>query len=654
MNYEFDKIPKISEHSIENYTNEEISLDELFEYDMINSYTPIDEKEFWEQFNDLSSEDREGLKRTYEYELHVAYELEKTFNIEEEEQKLKEEQESENNKLEEYEINNDKLANQTFEKYFQLYETGVIDEKYITDENFNPREQRFLYKRLQAQIRYNQTQIQVANIQEKIIIEDKGKLDTIAEYLIRNWGLFQDIGKRKLFISNLESGYTEFKITAQNNWWKRINYRLYQLKTNRDGTTYFKKVTVQSNELENQLIQHVDVLKSPIYNKISFKNGIYNSDTNLLETKGNVSLYTKLNIPYNYNPQANGGKLEKWLKEAVFSKNPGDLQGLFEYIGYVIIEPGHKKHQWMLFIFGAGGTGKSMLLRIISKAIGDENCCTINLPKILKGNDFEYAGIVNKTLIRIEEIDGNKVENFAWFKEHTGGGPISIEQKGKQSFQLASEDIGHIIGIGNRIMQTDNMDKSFLRRLLLLEFTYKPTIEERNNNVNFENEILEDKEGLEWLIYNSIQAYQDMIKNKRNPVLLLNEEENETKLLKLHKQELYLINKYCQITDTDIEDVPLTKRLFFKLMNYFAENEPIDIKQQNSPAWKKLIKEFTGNYLNDNNTLKKRQIKKNRYPYWIDLDFKPEVYEEYCRICPDCGEYTLKDNPCIYGCDDKD
>jgi phage/plasmid-associated DNA primase len=646
-------MPEPSKYSIKNYKNDSIS--NLFNKDVFEQFgQELDEEEFWSEYwSNIDPIDHEIAVEMYRNKLS---DIINSVEIQDEwgqyyDNMINSELDKENEieLPEDLDITPEEIYS-TRDKYYQYYPNDdILNKDNFNNKNFTYKDQVILIRLYESQKRALQKKLERESVKNTIKINNVNQLTKeIADYFMDLFGMFYDPNKNRLFINNYMGGYGEFIINAKTNWLDFLNKRMYTEKIIKvkddDGQMYDKVLqlpcTTTRKTLENSLSNYVTEIKTPLYSKVGFKNQVLDTTTYETTSTGTNPIYTKLTIPYKYNPNAEGGELKSWLE---YELGEEGMNGLLEYIGYVIVEPGHTKHQWMLFIFGIGGAGKSMLLRFISKALGEHNCCTISLPKILNNNRFEYSSIINKTLARIEEVDGNKVDNFAFFKEHTSGSPLSVEEKNKPQVTIPSSDVAKLIAVGNKPIAPESMDKSFLRRVLLLEFLKKPT-QEMLEDVNFENRILENTEYMEWLIYQSIQAYRRMIDNCTIPMLKLSDKKLLDKLKKHAYSENEIVFNY--FINTDDNDSYLTKDLFRELTDILSIKDGLDVKGERSKVWRDSIFDLTGDKRNFDRM--RRNINGKQRAIWKSILPNESIKEEYLAYCPNCDELTIKGKPCIY------
>lgn len=105
---------------------------------------------------------------------------------------------------------------------------------------------------------------------------------------------------------------------------------------------------------------------------------------------------------------------------------------LLEVIGFLISDIQNVKKA--IFFIGEPNSGKSVLLRLITRLVGEENVSNVSLNGL--GQRFSLYGLHNKALNASGEIPVNTLNGRALdvFKGITGGDVMELEAKGKQPF----------------------------------------------------------------------------------------------------------------------------------------------------------------------------------------------------------------------------
>lgn len=106
---------------------------------------------------------------------------------------------------------------------------------------------------------------------------------------------------------------------------------------------------------------------------------------------------------------------------------------LWEYIGLTISNvPGYRPKQ-ALILYGAGNTGKSQLLELLRRLVGDDNFAYTDIQDIEER--FNTAPLFGKRLAGSGDMSAMRVREVKMFKMITGGDSIGFEFKGKDKFQ---------------------------------------------------------------------------------------------------------------------------------------------------------------------------------------------------------------------------
>lgn len=123
------------------------------------------------------------------------------------------------------------------------------------------------------------------------------------------------------------------------------------------------------------------------------------------------------------------------------------------------------------FIFyGTGQDGKSTAGDFISKLVGNNNTCNIDIDN-LNTNRFESQKLYQKTLAICGEIDYKLLKNTKKLKGITGNDPMTIEFKNKNPFNYYN--FAKLIWFANGLPPTYDKTQGFYRRTIVLKFPNK-------------------------------------------------------------------------------------------------------------------------------------------------------------------------------------
>jgi putative DNA primase/helicase len=241
---------------------------------------------------------------------------------------------------------------------------------------------------------------------------------------------------------------------------------------------------------------------------IAFKNWYFNMEK-FQPLPATPEIFIKNQVPYNYNPQAQGGLMEKTLKQIMIDED-GDYKGdetkhraILEFIGYLFTKG--NPLSLIIFIHGNGANGKSLLLGLIKK-IFEGTVSAVPLHNM--GQQFGPQDLLGKKINLLYDLSRKPLttQDVGNLKAITGGDDMTIPIKFGASVD-ANPQI-KIIGMGNELPQINDESRGFWRRIVTIEL--KNSFEGRETP-NLKEKLIKDGEGMEWLIYNSIEAYKEVV-----------------------------------------------------------------------------------------------------------------------------------------------
>ena len=284
-----------------------------------------------------------------------------------------------------------------------------------------------------------------------------------------------------------------------------------------------------ARDVEGQFTKY----KEPAYNIIQFKNknlDIYTGE--LLEKPENpenapFSIYS---LKYNYNPKAKGGLMEKTLKEILdYTNNPDNYRVFLQILGY-LLEPGNRLERFFEIV-GVPGSGKSILGRIITEIFKPYSAVT--LKAIARNQSHDTEALIGARVNIIDDSDSGVIKDLAELKSFTSHSGYPVNPKNKPHIIIPPEEKPKVITFGNKLSYFLDPSKAIYERLILIKTPNKFRNTEKENK-NLLNQLKEDTEGMEWLLYNSIQEYLE-IRKDGNFSLISDIEEIE----RMHNLESY-------------------------------------------------------------------------------------------------------------------
>ena len=311
-------------------------------------------------------------------------------------------------------------------------------------------------------------------------------------------------------------------------------------------------------------LDYINDRMKPEYNIIRFNNCIYDMNQHEIVNLSKATL-PYYDIYFNYNPEAKGELIQKFLYSSL---NENQVKGLLELIGY-LFTVGNKENIITCFI-GKGGGGKSVLSNILSYLFKRVS----NLPIHNLNKSHDLMSLENSLLNICNDTDNTTIKDNGTFKQITGGDSLYINPKYRDPYVMPPEEVPYFIIVGNQFPKFKRLEIPIIERLMLVEFKrgFRNT---KDQNKNLFDDIINDDDNIEWLLYNSLKAYKEMNINNNDFLLRKSTKEN-LDLYNKHSYPLkWLIQKLIMFDDSFLfSDYEITDHNLHKhLTTYIPVNE---------------------------------------------------------------------------------
>ena len=197
---------------------------------------------------------------------------------------------------------------------------------------------------------------------------------------------------------------------------------------------------------------------------LNLRNGLLNIQSKELQphTPEHLSL---VQMPTEYKPDAECPKILEFFNEVL---RPDEVEVMFRLIGYCLHE--NCEYEKAAMFYGTGANGKGVVIRIIERFLGEDNCSHRSLQH-LDTNRFAVADVCGKLVNTFADLKSVKLSETGNFKMLVSGDSISGEHKFENSFKF--RNFAKLIFSANEIPESDDKSDAFYRRWLIFHFDKK-------------------------------------------------------------------------------------------------------------------------------------------------------------------------------------
>ena len=395
--------------------------------------------------------------------------------------------------------------------------------------------------------------------------DTKKGLKETAKYLMQKFNLHRDSIMGELYIYNKEKQFYTHHTPMEFVKWL---------------STQFEQIYYEDEA--KKIISAISIIKEPDYHIIAFKNKYFNMRT-FKVIKPTPELFSVIKIPYDYNPNAKPGKMENTLREILSDDDPEDKYTFFlETVGYGFAE-GNKHHLIILWV-GIPGAGKTVLITLI-KSIFINSYSAVPLKDF--SQRFGLANVINKAVNFLYDMSTSKIEDPGTIKAATGQDPITVDRKYKDPIETVIKAKQY--GTANELPEITDDSKAMFQRIRIVELKNQFRGTDKENS-NLLEELTEDTEAIEWLIYQSIMAYQNV---RDSGIWTIEQEEEYVEQEYLKKANPALFGAKALLVKTNDERDFYTTGELIDLISEYLKTQDCKIPANNN-YYHKAIQEIGG------------------------------------------------------------
>jgi putative DNA primase/helicase len=303
---------------------------------------------------------------------------------------------------------------------------------------------------------------------------------------------------------------------------------------------------------------------------IPVQNGIYNINKKILiDFSPNYVFINKLPIFYDIN--ANCPKIEKFLLEILDNKENVEL--LYEITGFCL----YREYfiEKAIIFDGSGRNGKSKILSLIQKLIGEKNFTSVPLSQ-LNENSFSVSELFGKLLNSSGDISNEEIKETATFKKTVGRDSINGKRKFLTDLNFTNY-AKHIFSL-NELPKIYDATDGFWDKWVLIQFKNQFKEEKEYNSINEE-----ERKNRNWKLANPnilkeitteqelngffLKAIEGLERIQKNKEFSYNETSEKIKEYWNAKSDSFHLfcNKYLESGElTDFISKALLRRFFHK------------------------------------------------------------------------------------------
>lgn len=305
---------------------------------------------------------------------------------------------------------------------------------------------------------------------------------TIPELVQYIFDLYED----KIFFSD------EWLRVYQDGYWKKIpDSEIINLIYRIDGI--YANPSRYSSVVKT--IKHLKDKRSiePNYNLICLANGTLDPRTGKLE-KHSYEHFLLNRLPIQWKANSKCPIWKRTLIE-IFDKDPEKkikVDLIQELLGY-LLSADTSQHKFFWFV-GNGRNGKSLILKVIERLCGAENCTAMQLHRL--NNSHIRAGLLNKLVNISSEIEPGEKIPTSLLKAIVGGDLIEADEKGKSSitFRPYCRLIACMNPEASKLPRINDSSHGFMERAVFIQFNRIFT--EKEQDKNLESKLLKEISGI--------------------------------------------------------------------------------------------------------------------------------------------------------------
>lgn len=263
-----------------------------------------------------------------------------------------------------------------------------------------------------------------------------------------------------------------------------------------------------------EVLDYIKILTTKRMNEIPVQEYIINLKNGRLDVRtGELLPFSPefidfARIPVVYDPDAYCADLDKMLNK-VFKHDRQVIDLFEEMVGYILIKNARFRKGFLFY--GSGSNGKSTILNLLKKFIGDENLATVELKK-LSTDAFLVAELENKLANIGDDIDASEIADTGTIKKLFSGESLAAQRKYQQPFTL--KNYAKMIFSCNTLPRILDKTHGMYSRLMLIPFTATFSADDEDFDPFIEGKVTTD-EALSYLLNIGLRGLRRLLHNNK-------------------------------------------------------------------------------------------------------------------------------------------
>jgi P4 family phage/plasmid primase-like protien len=388
-----------------------------------------------------------------------------------------------------------------------------------------------------------------------IYTDDKGKekvsIPKVVNYLMMKYDFKTVFGKKEESIYFYEKGI--YNLRGK----EIIKTETERLLQERCGTSIVNEVLEKIKR--KTAINQENFDEIPI-NFICLQNGVLDLETKELLTF-NPKHYFKHKIPIKYDKKRKPTKILEFIKQTCY---PEDIPVIQEWFGFCLFRRYFIKKS--IILFGEKNTGKTVLLNILTKFLGEKNIAGISLQRISSNDKFALSSLKDKCANVYDDLSASDLKDSGGFKIATGGGYITAEYKFGDSFQFLT--FAKNIFATNKIPNVKDInDDAYYERWIPICFDNQIELKKQDN---FLFEKITKEEDMSGLLNWALIGLDRLLKNGK---FSFNKTSNEIKMI-MQRQNNPLI-AFVEDCLIQKDDNKISKEIMYQIYTKWCQEKHV-------------------------------------------------------------------------------